>query len=166
MTDQAQIEEKFWKALKSDRTVMVSLKDAEDGMSQPMTAQLDEETNGDRQGPIYFFTAKDTDLAQELSGRRPAVLHFADKGHDVFATVEGELMTDDNPATIDRLWNRFVAAWFEGGRDDPKVRLLRFEPRDAQIWLNEHSLFAGVKLLMGRDPKADYADKVAETRLS
>jgi hypothetical protein len=31
--------------------------------------------------------------------------------------------------------------------------------------LNEHSVFAGVKLLLGADPKRSYQDKVAEVRL-
>ena len=58
-----------------------------------------------------------------------------------------------------------MAAWFDGGKSDPKLQLLRFDPRQAQIWLNENSLFAGVKLLMGADPKEDYADKTAQVRL-
>lgn len=166
MPDQVEIEAKFWDAVKSDRTMMVGLAGVEDGLGQPMTAQLDEEANGDRRGPIYFFTAKDTDLVQEMGARHRAVINFASKGHEVFAAVEGELIADDDAGTIDRLWNRFVAAWFEGGRDDPKLQLLRFEPRDAHIWLNEHSVFAGVKLLLGRDPKAEYQDKTAQVRLS
>jgi general stress protein 26 len=66
--------------------------------------------------------------------------------------------------TIERLWNPFIAAWYNG-KDDPKLRLLRFEPGDAQIWLNENSLFAGVKMMLGVDPKKDYKDKVGEVRL-
>jgi len=69
-------------------------------------------------------------------------------------------------ATIDRLWNRFVAAWYEGGKDDPKLQLLRFDPARAQVWLNENSLTAGIKLLFGRDPKKEYADKVADVDLT
>jgi len=83
----------------------------------------------------------------------------------LFASVEGRLAIDNDRATIDRLWNPFVAAWFEGGKDDPKLRLLRFEPGNAQVWLNENSLFAGVKMLLGADPKQDYKDKVAEMDL-
>lgn len=167
MADTHEIESKFWKALKSDRTIMLGLTDVEDGRAQPMTAQLDDEMNGAENGPIYIFTAKDTDLAQDLSsaGRR-AVAQFVSKGHEVFATVTGELKLDDDREVIDRLWNPFVAAWFEGGKDDPKLQLLRFEPEDAHIWLTEHSLFAGVKILLGRDPKKDYGDKAAEVRLS
>jgi general stress protein 26 len=162
MARERELEEKFWKALKSDRTVMLGLAGVDEGHSQPMTAQLNDDGNG---GPLWFFTSKDTDLARALGRRHRAVAHFAAKGHDLFASLHGELVIDDDRATIDRLWNRFVAAWFEGGKDDPKLRLLRLDPERAQIWLNENNLFAGVKLLLGRDPKEEYKDKVAEVEL-
>jgi general stress protein 26 len=88
------------------------------------------------------------------------------KGHDLFAALHGEIRLDNDRATIDRLWNRFVAAWYEGGKSDPKLQLLRFDPEHAQVWLNENSLFAGVKLMLGMDPKREYRDKVADVRLN
>lgn len=160
MPNEAEIVAKFWKSLKSDRTAMVGLVGMEGGRAQPLTAQIE----NDDGGPIWFFTSSDTDLAKALKTRSRADLHFASKGHDLFASVEGELEIDTDRATIDRLWNPFVAAWFEG-KDDPKIRLLRFNPGHGQIWLNENSLFAGVRMLLGRDPKKDYKDKVAETNL-
>lgn len=162
MSNPRDLTEKFWKAIKSDRTAMLGLDGPDGGLSQPMTMQLDEDQP---EGPLYTFTAKDSELAQAVGAGAPAHLHFAGKGHDLFAAVEGELVADNDPATIERLWNPFVAAWFEGGKDDPNLQLLRFEPDHAQIWLNENSLFAGVKVLLGRDPKKDYQDKVAEVRL-
>jgi general stress protein 26 len=158
---EAEIEQKFWKALKSDMTVMLGLVGRDDGRAQPMTAQLED----DATGPIWFFSAKDVDLVQETGEGAPALLHFASKGHDLFASVAGRLLPDNDRATIDRLWNPFAAAWYEEGKDDPKLRLLRFEPGEAQIWLNENSAFAGVKMLLGIDPKKDYRDKVAEVEL-
>jgi general stress protein 26 len=59
---------------------------------------------------------------------------------------------------IERLWNPFIAAWYEG-KDDPKLALLRLDAEDGEVWLNESSMLAGVKLLLGRDPKQDYKDK-------
>ena len=158
----AELGEKLWKALESDRTVMLGLAGVEEGHSQPMTALLDE---ADRSGAIWFFSAKDVDLVKALGNGRRAVAHFAAKGHDLFATIHGELTPQNDRAAIDRLWNRFVAAWYEGGKDDPKLQLLRFDPDQAQVWLNENNLFAGVKLLVGQDPKKAYKDKVAEVRL-
>jgi general stress protein 26 len=164
MPSQAEIEAKFWKALKSDMTVMLGLTGREDGHAQPMTAQLDDESG--EGGPIWFFSAKDVDLVQAMGAGAPAMLHFASKGHDLFASVEGRLVPDNDPATIDRLWSPFAAAWYEGGKDDPKLQLIRLDPRHAQIWLNENSMFAGVKMLLGADPKKDYRDKVAEVDLA
>ena len=66
---------------------------------------------------------------------------------------------------IERLWNPFVAAWYEGGKDDPKLVLLRLDAERAEIWLDGSRLVAGVKMLLGVDPKKDYKDKVAEVRL-
>jgi hypothetical protein len=42
---------------------------------------------------------------------------------------------------------------------------MRFDPDDARIWFDANSLFAGLKLLLGRDPKTDYQDKVADVAL-
>ena len=166
MPNEAELEAKFWKALKSDMTVMLGLAGGgpgrPGGQAQPMTAQLGEREG---RGPIWFFTSKETELVRDLRGGARALLHFAAKDHDLFASLEGQLGPDDDPATIDRLCNRFVAAWFEQGRDDPKLQLLRFDPDTAQIWLNENSLFAGVKLLLGADPKEDYREKVAEVEM-
>jgi hypothetical protein len=34
---------------------------------------------------------------------------------------------------IERLWNRFVATWYEGGNDDPKLALLRLDADREEI---------------------------------
>ena len=164
MDRDAELAARFWKKLRSDRVVMLGLSGVEDGHSQPMTAQVEDE-DGTR-GPVWFFSAKNTEFVQQLGAGRRAVAHFTAKDHELFASLDGALEPHDDRATIDRLWNPFVAAWYPGGKEDPNLQLLRFEPGRAQIWLNEHSLFAGVKMLLGKDPKSDYQDKVAEVRLS
>lgn len=162
MSNEAELEAKFWKALKSDMTLMLGLSGVRDDHSQPMTAQLDEDRPN---GPIWFFTAKDVELVKALGQGHRAFAAFSSKGHDLFASLQGELVLDNDKATIDRLWNKFVAAWFPGGKDDPKLQLIRFEPEHAQIWLNENSVFAGIKILLGKDPKKEYRDKVADVRM-
>ena len=159
----AELEAKFWKALKSDRTMMLGLYGMEDAHARPMTGLAEDERS-----PIWFFTASDTELVEALgdgarSGR--ALATFASNGHDLFATLHGTLHVNTDRAVVERLWNPFVAAWFEGGKDDPKLRLLRFDADKAEIWLDDSSLLAGIKMLFGADPKEDYKDKVAEVSL-
>ena len=141
-------------------TVMIGL-DGSKIAPRPMTAQMD----GQSHGPIWFFTAKDTELVGGLGGADQATATFASKGHDIFAAVRGTLHVDNDRAVIDRLWNRFVAAWYEGGKDDPKLVLLRFDTQQAEIWLDGSSLVAGIKMLLGFDPKDDYKDNVAKVDL-
>jgi general stress protein 26 len=152
----------FWKALKSDMTIMLGIVDAEEAHLRPMTAQIEDE----KRGPIWMFTAKDTSIVTALDAGVRAVATFAAKGHDLFATIHGTLQIDNDRAVIDRLWNSFIGAWYEGGKDDPKLTLLRFDPDHAQIWENGSSLLAGIKMLFGVDPKEDYKDKVAEVELT
>lgn len=158
-----ELQEKFWKALDDDRTLFLGLDGVDDGHAQPMTALRDKDSDG---GPIWFFTTKDNGIVQAMQQGHRAMAHFASKGHEVWATIHGDLVLDHDRATIDRLWNPFVAAWYEGGKDDPNLQLIRLDAERAQIWLNENSLFAGVKLLIGVDPKQDYRDKVADVSLT
>jgi general stress protein 26 len=160
MPSDAEIKEKFWKALKSDMTVMLGLAGARDGHTQPMTAQME----NDEGGPIWFFTAKDNSIIAALGESHRAIATFAAKGHGLFASLSGTLSVDTDPAVVERLWNPFVAAWFEG-KDDPKLALLRLDPEDAKIWLNATPLGAAFEWLLHRDPKESYEDKVAEVTL-
>ena len=161
MPTPAELEAKFWSALKSDMTLMLGLDGVEEAHPRPMTAQIE----GENGGPIWFFTAKDTELVQHIGRGGDAIATFASKGHDLFATMHGRLSLDNDRAVIDRLWNRYVAAWYEGGKDDPKLALLRLDPERAEIWGDASSFVAGIKMLIGIDPKQDYKDKVAEVSL-
>jgi general stress protein 26 len=155
-----EIETKFWKALESDMTMMLGLVGVDEGHTRPMTAQL----NGHK-GPIWFFGSKDSDLVKNIKKSSKAVSTFVSKGNDLFATVHGTLSVDNDAKMIDKLWNPFVAAWYEGGKDDPKLALLCFEPNRAQVWLDGSSLLAGIKMMFGVDPKETYQDNVAKLKL-
>lgn len=155
-----EIESKFWMALKSDMIMMLGLVGVEESHTRPMTAQL-----RGSEGPIFFFTARDNTLVQNLRADSRAIGTFTAKDHEVFASVHGRLSLDNDPETIDELWNAAVAAWFEGGRDDPGLALLRFDADRAEIWENDNGLFAGLRMLFGHDPKQDAGDHVAQVSL-
>jgi len=163
MTNETDITAEFWKSLRSDRTVMLGLEDSSPTALRPMTAQLDGEAD---QGPIWFFSSTDSAIVQGLDKQDLALFTFVSKGHGVFATVHGHLLRSADRAIIDRLWNPWVAAWYEGGQDDPKLALLRFGPARAEIWRDGSSFFAGLSLLFGADPKTGFRDNEAKVSLS
>ena len=162
MPDDQEIERKFWKALRSDMTVMLGLDAPDQIPPRPMTAQLDGDAD---HGPIWFFTAKSATLTHHVAATAPASFTFTDKGHNIWAAVQGRLSVSNDRAVIDRLWNPYIAAWYEGGKDDPELTLLRFDPAEAEIWIDGSSLFAGLRVLLGSDPKQDYKDNIAKVSL-
>ena len=155
------IEQKFWKTLESDMTMMLGLVGTDDSHMRPMTAQLD-----GHKGPIWFFGSNESDLVKNLKGNHAAISTFVSKGNDVFATVHGTLRLDNDRKMIEKFWNPFVAAWYEGGKTDPKLALLRFDLKEAQVWVDGSSIMAGIKMLLGIDPKESYKDNVAELKLA
>lgn len=157
------LEKALWKGIEDDRTLMLGL-EGHDTHMRPMTALLDEKSPG--KGPLWIFTSVDNGIVEAIGsniGRARAC--YVGKRHDLFACLDGPIQVHNDRAVIDRLWNPFIAAWYEEGKDDPKLRLLRFDARHAHVWENENSLLAGIRLLFGADPKQSYADKTAEVDL-
>lgn len=104
---------------------------------QPMAPHVDRDA-----GVIWFITARSTDLAQaaghgaKAGGGRIGSFTFIGKNDDYYASMRGPLDQVDDEAMIDELWTAQAAAWFEKGREDHEVTLLRFTLQDAEIWSN------------------------------
>ena len=138
------IKKHFWKALADSPYLMVG-QTGEREHSVPMNAQLGK----DAHGAIWFFTSTDN----RLSGGGPAMAQFASKGHDLFACISGTLRREADPAVLDKLWNNGIAAWYPGGKDDPKLVLLRFDLDDAEIWTADPGIKGMLKLATGMTMK-------------
>jgi len=164
MAETEEIEEKFWDALKDSPFVMLGVEGASDGATQSMTVLFEDE---DREaGLLWIFTAKDHDLTRAMGQTNRAMASYAAQRHGLFASLRGTLQIVNDEAVIERLWNPFVAEWYEG-KDDPKLALVRFDVEDAKIWLSDVQglLKPAFNKLFGRKPEAGMKDKVAEVSL-
>lgn len=162
MTDQmrnediAEVRTRMWKKLSDSPFLMIGLEDAGEH-SVPMTAQLDPEADG----TIWFFTQHDNRLA----AAGPAMAQFVSKDHKLFACLRGTLVAETDPARIDKHWSTFTEAWFEGGRNDPRLIMLRFDLDDAEIWEGDESIVGKFKMLTGMKIKPEEAGRHVETAL-
>jgi general stress protein 26 len=159
MTTNAKITDRFWEELQAKPMIMLGVVGDRDGHTQPMTAHFE-----GRLGPIWFFAGKDDDLYNLVGAGARAIMTYTAPGHDLYASVHGDLSQEESGKVVDRFWNNSVAAWYEKGKDDPNLALLRFEPDNAKIWLADASFGTTVKSLF-KGPKAAAADMVAEVRL-
>jgi general stress protein 26 len=146
----------FWKALDSSPFLMVKLT-GEHMHALPMTAQLDKNANH----AIWFYTARDNRLADGGS----AMAQFVSKGHDIFACISGSLHEETDQAVIDAHWSTHVEAWYEGGRNDPKLLMLRFDLYDAEIWTMDLGVKGRFKLMTGQNIDPQNAGRHAQVAL-
>lgn len=132
----------LWSQLDQARTGMLWLRDT-DQHPQPMTHFADAEN-----GALWFVTSADTDLVAALGHGAEAGFTVISPDQDYHASLRGSLVKYDSAEKLDALWNFAVAAWFEQGRDDPKVTLLKFSPREAAVWASEgNPVIVGLKMM-------------------
>ncbi len=108
---------------------------------QPMSHFVDREKE-----TLWFITARDTDLVDEIGQGGTAHFCVMDKGQDYYACLSGKITQSQDEAKLDELWNTFVAAWFEGGREDSNVVLLEMPLKEAAIWSS-----TGSRLVLGME---------------
>ena len=101
---------------------------------QPMNAHLDEKDQ-----VLRFFAANDSDLYEGVRGGHADVTCLVTaQDFTLFASIEGELVERSEPELIDKHFDPMTEAWFEKGRDDPKLSLLEFRPKEAAAWASEN----------------------------
>jgi general stress protein 26 len=156
MSTDAELKEKFWKALDASPFVFLQ-RDGEPHGAVPMTAQLDK----DASGAIWFFTRKDHPLAPG----GPATATFAAKDNQLFARIEGRLATETSRERLDRQWNAMTGAWFPGGKADPELLMLRMDLAEAEIWNSDLGMVDSIRMLLGFDTREEAQDEHTHTTL-
>ena len=144
-----ELEAKFWKALKSDMTMMLGL-ERRRGRSHPADDRANAE--GDEGGPIWFFTSAGQRIwCSNFGEGNSAIATFASKGHDVFATVHGSLQPRHRPDQ--RSTGCGTASSPPGSRAARTIRsyaLLRLAMRsERKSGSDGSSIVAGIKMLLG-----------------
>jgi len=87
------------------------------------------------EGSIWFFTQDPSPKSEDVAVNPEVNVAYADgKG---YLSIAGTATIEHNPTRIDQLWNPMAEAWFENGRDDPSVALLRVDARSAEYWSSD-----------------------------
>jgi general stress protein 26 len=84
------------------------------------------------EGSVWFFTQDPSPKTTDVAGNAEVNVSYSDGKS--YLSLAGTATVDHDQTRIDQLWNPMVEAWFENGREDPTVALLRVDARSAEFW--------------------------------
>lgn len=132
MTDQL-TKDDFWTHVDDVRAGMFNV---DGGRPVPMSPYADKNDEA-----LWFITARGTDLESALRGGAKAARFVVAEGSaKLYATVDGTARLSEDNSKLEEIWNTVADAWFEGGKTDPDVVLVRFDLAEAEVWTTDGTL--------------------------
>lgn len=101
--------------------------------ARPMSTQAVEDD-----GTIWFFSSKQSDKNREIATKNKVHLLYGDPGKSDYLSVEGHVVITEDKNKIDELWTPIIKTWFQEGKDDPNLSLLKITPAEAYYWDTKH----------------------------
>ena len=90
---------------------------------------------------LWFITAEGTDLVAQASAGPVEAMHVVgDASGKLWARIEGVLELSTDREKLDEIWNAVASSWFEDGKQDDDVRLLRLSMSAAEVWSTDGGL--------------------------
>lgn len=100
---------------------------------RPMSV-LDVDDNGN----LWFMSHNDSNKNEEIALDPFTHLFFQEHKNSGFLNIYGISEIVNDQAKIDELWNPLLKVWFQDGKDDAKISLIKVEPTDVYYWDTIH----------------------------
>ncbi|TDH20030.1 general stress protein [Segetibacter sp. 3557_3] len=111
--------------------------------SRPMSTQKIEDD-----GSFWFFSGKDSHKNREIAQNDKVELLYANSSKENYLAVHGKAEITTDRAKIEELWTPLIKTWFQEGKDDPNLSLIKVTPQDAYYWDTKHGkMVAFAKML-------------------
>ncbi|WP_028281341.1 pyridoxamine 5'-phosphate oxidase family protein [Arthrobacter sp. H5] len=144
MTSQQDGMKEIHKILKdADIAVLTTVNMQGQLVSRPLAVQ-----NTEFDGDLWFFTDDPSPKTDEVRSN-PQVNVSVSSGKG-YLSVTGTASVTKDRAKIDELWSASVEPWFENGKDDPSVALIKVDADTAEYWsLDSPRVVAAFKIAKG-----------------
>lgn len=128
--------------IKDIRFVMVTFITEEGHLhSVPMTTQ-----NTDFNGVVWFIGAKNSELVKNIATRQQVNLGYSHISNNDYVSINAIAECVHDPEILEQLWSPAYEAFFEQGKNDPNIQLIRVVCNGAQYWKGNGKLVTLFKL--------------------
>ena len=100
------------------------------------------------QGNFWFLSPSDSDKNREIADDPRVQLFISNPSNYEFLSLYGKATISRDQQKIDEFWNDILKAWFPGGKDDPKITVIKVTPEEGFYWdTKDGKLVSMIKIL-------------------
>lgn len=102
--------------------------------SIPITVRPMSLQETDTEGNLWFISSDASNKNFQIAEDNRVQLLFMNNSNSEYLSVFGQAFIYKDKSTIEDKWSNLASAWFEEGKDDPKVSIIRVAPQDTYYW--------------------------------
>ena len=88
----------------------------------------------DEHGNLWFLSNEKSNKNFEIGEDNRVQLLFMNNGNSEYLSVFGKAFIYNDKSTIEEKWTPMANAWFQDGKEDPDVSVIRVTPEKTYYW--------------------------------
>lgn len=91
----------------------------------------------DDSGNLWFLFSSKSETYENLQKNNHISVLYSDVSNYNFLSLNGVAEVSTDKSRIEKYWNKMVEGWFQKGKEDPTIRVLKVIPSEAHYWDNK-----------------------------
>lgn len=111
---------------------------------------------------IWFIGDKTSDVVKDIQDDKRIGLTYATQDQKNYVSISGDAELSTDKEKLDELWSAMDSAFFEQGKEDPDVQLIKVVPHGVECWISGSSTVNMFKMAVAAVQEGKTAEDMGE----
>ena len=111
---------------------------------------------------IWFIGHTPSETVDNIEKNPEVNLAYVTQDSDKYLSISGTAELIEDSEKLNELWSVMYNAYFEKGKEDPKVQLIKVTPHGAEYWANGNAITSAVKMTAAAVTATAVGDSLGE----
>lgn len=111
---------------------------------------------------IWFIGDKNSDVVKDIQDNSNIGLTYSSQDEKDYVSITGNAELVNDQDKLEALWSAMDNAFFEQGKEDPDVQLIKVVPKGAECWLSGNGAVNMFKMAAAAVQSGETAEDMGE----
>ena len=111
---------------------------------------------------IWFIGDKTTQAVANIKNNAQVNLSYVSQDSKDYVSINGEAKLVEDQTKLDELWSPIYNAFYEHGKEDENVQLIKVVPNGAEYWRSASGIISAAKMAAAAIQDGKTADNLGE----